>query len=592
MKKLLCLALALLLVMTGCSTSTPSTDDGGLYKEGTYTATADGNNGPVTVEVKFSSEKIESVTVTEHAETAGLADPALERIPAAIVAHQSLGVDAVSGATNTSNAILNAVADAVTQAGGDAEALKNVKVEESNEKAEVTKETEVVVVGSGIAGLSAAIAAAEDGAKVVVIEKMATTGGTTAISGGYLICVDSELHDGKRDDSLESFMKYWDTRMAVSGVESGYPDKDRAELVFGQTGATVDWLTGHGLTWNPDLYEMALFGDYTFAVNTAGGRGLVDQMIAACEKLGVEIITECKGEELIVENGVVTGIIAETANEVITYKTKAVVLATGGISQTAELVEKYSPKVAAANTISVAAAGATGDGLLMALEAGAVPFDSFFTSLCYHTIDPAFIAVNADAATIAPDAQLGVDANGVRFGSESGEFRDSVPSAMVQNATGTYWYIFDSADEAKNTIFETGVTAGVVAKGETIEELAAAMGVDSATLKATYDSYMSAVAAGVDEEFGKAAAMLLPIEKAPYYAVKFYPTTFGSQGGVLTDEGGRCLNANNEIIKGLYAAGADSNRYFYNENYVLAASLGIYATTGKMTGEAVAADIK
>ncbi|MGN1405577.1 MAG: FAD-binding protein [Erysipelotrichaceae bacterium] len=97
---------------------------------------------------------------------------------------------------------------------------------------------------------------------------------------------------------------------------------------------------------------------------------------------------------------------------------------------------------------------------------------------------------------------------------------------------------------------------------------------------------------GVDEDFNKPAANLVALDAAPYYAVKFYPTTFGSQGGVLTDEGGRCLNANNEAIVGLYAAGADSNRYYYNENYVLAASLGIYATTGRLTGMAAAADIK
>ncbi len=599
LKKVLSLTLAGALVLSmlaGCggqSDSTPTPEQGGAFTAGTYTAEAQGMNGPVKVEVTFTTDKIETVTITEHAETAGISDPAIERIPAAITEHQSLGVDAVAGATVTSKAILAAVEDCATQAGADIEALKKPVEGGDTVKTEEERTADMVVVGSGISGLAAAISAAEAGVEnIVVLEKMATTGGTTAIAGGYLICVESELYkDFDFDDSLESFLKYWDERMSYSGQESGYPDMDRAKAVFAQTGASVDWLASHGVSFGAEPFTF--FGPYPAAAHTKGGRGLVDDMVAAAQKLGVEIITECTATELTTNDaGAVTGLIAETADKRITYTAPAVVLATGGSSGNEEITAQYSPKVAKVGTVNTAAAGCVGDGLLMAQAVGADTFENFFTSIWATTVDPEFAAAVADASTLTTDAQLGVNAKGERFANESAKYVDSLGSDMIQDGNGPFWYIYDSSNADTVAILDQGVTAGVVVKADTIEELAAGMEVDAATLKATYDRYMEQVKAGADADQGKAADKLVALESAPFYAVKFYPNTFGSQGGVLTDTEGRVLNTSGTAIAGLYATGADSNRYFYNENYVLAASLGIYATTGRTTGTTVAGDIK
>lgn len=133
----------------------------------------------------FTVAAIESITVKEHTETAGICDPAIEKIPGAVVESQSLGVDTVAGATLTSDGILKAIEDCVVQAGGDVEKLKAVTEKTPQAKTEESRSTDVVVVGSGITGMSAALSAKEAGADVVVIEKQATTGGTTAIAGGY-----------------------------------------------------------------------------------------------------------------------------------------------------------------------------------------------------------------------------------------------------------------------------------------------------------------------------------------------------------------------------------------------------------------------
>jgi len=562
------------------------------FTAGTYTAAAKGMNGDVTVEVTFAEDAIAGVKVVSHSETPGLSDPAIAGIPAAIVDAQSLAVDTVTGATITSKAILAAVEDAAAQAGADVAALKAVAAaDDAAEKAESEQTADVVVVGAGIAGLSAALAAKNAGADVILIDKMAAIGGTTLLAGGILVSVDSELFAQNRlgSDSLEAMMAYWKDRQAKSGVESGYPDWARLESVLAETGKTVDWLVANDVQF--DTVPYAASSAYPMALANGGGAGLIAMLQASVESRGVKLITECKATELVTNDaGAVVGVKAETADEVITFKADSVVLATGGISQNEELVAKYSPKLHRAGLVPTSAVSHTGDGFLMALEVGAGTFDVFATPLFNITFDPAL----SDSTGLTIYSQLGVNANGVRFGNEAAaagwDTMDHTASDMIQDANAPFWYIYDTADEAITAVLEAGVAEGVVVKGETIADLAREMHVYTAALEQTYADYSAMVAAGEDTAFGKPAAFLMPLDKAPYYAVKVYPTTFGSAGGVTTTEEGRVTRQDGTVIEGLYAAGEMSNRYFYNENYILAASLGLYSTMGRRAGTAAAQD--
>ena len=200
MKKLTAALLVfLMMVMTGAMAL--------AYTEGTYTATAQGNNGPVTVSVTFSADAITDVTVVEHSETAGLSDRPIAEIPAAIVENQSLAVDTVSGATNSSNAILTAVADCVAQAGGDVEALKAVAVEKAPVE-DVEATYDVVVLGGGGAGLTASITAAQNGAKVILVEKAGSLGGNTLIAGqGFNACDPERQANTEMSEALLGQLK-------------------------------------------------------------------------------------------------------------------------------------------------------------------------------------------------------------------------------------------------------------------------------------------------------------------------------------------------------------------------------------------------
>ena len=591
MKKITSLLLTLCMLLT---LAVPAL----AYTAGTYTGEGKGHDADklIKVEVTFTDDKITEIQIIDHNETAGVCDPALERIPQAIIEAQSLAVDTITAATESSNGIIAAVKDAAEKAGADIAALEaKAEAAPAVEKAAVEQDIDVLVIGGGIAGFTAALSARENGADVIIIDKSAAVGGTTNLAGGILVSVGSELFAGNRleSDSLEAILAYWKSHMSVSGVDSGYPDWDRLESVLAETGKTVDWLVANDVQFSAEPYAGS--ATYPMALANGGGAGLIQMLLASAKERGITVMTETKGTALITDdNGAVVGAVAETADSVITFNAKAVILATGGISQNEELVAKYSPKLHRAGLVPTSAASHTGDGFLMALEVGAGTFDVFSTPLFGTTVDPQ-LALLTDTSAITIYAQLGVNANGVRFANEAAsagwDVMDYTASDMIQDGNAPFWYIFDSSDEAAVAQLEAGVADGIVAKGNTVEELAVGMHVYANALSKTFEAYNAAAAAGEDTEFGKPAAFLKALEQAPFYAVKVYPTTFGSAGGVTTTEDGRVTRQDGSVIPGLYAAGEMSNRYFYNENYILAASLGLYSTMGRRAGAAAAADI-
>ena len=177
-------------VLPGC-TATKNSDqastEGESLKSGTYYAEYKGNNGPVKVEVVVADSVITSAVVISHSETESIASKAIETIPAKVVETQSLAIDAVAGATNSSNAIFAGIADCITQAGGDAEEWKTRTIADTSGQ-EIVKQADILIIGAGATGMTAAVSAAEDNAgSIIVLEKNAEIGGNAIISGGALI---------------------------------------------------------------------------------------------------------------------------------------------------------------------------------------------------------------------------------------------------------------------------------------------------------------------------------------------------------------------------------------------------------------------
>ena len=183
MKRLVGLCLALMLALSAC---TSGSEPSAKFKAGSYTGSAQGMNGEVVLEVTLSEDKIESITVKEQQETGGLGDVAIDRMIENIIKSQSIQVDTVVGATVSSNAVLSAVTNALSEAGVDASKLEP-KAEADHDTAVEDATADIVVIGGGGAGLTAAIEAADAGAeKIIVLEKMLSTGGTTATAQGMI----------------------------------------------------------------------------------------------------------------------------------------------------------------------------------------------------------------------------------------------------------------------------------------------------------------------------------------------------------------------------------------------------------------------
>lgn len=225
------MSLVLVLCMLLCGSALAQS-----YTAGTYTAQANGNNGPVTVEVTVSDSAIEKVTVVDHAETPGICDVPIERIPAKIVEGQTLAVDTVSGATNTSRAILAAAAAALAQAGADVEALK-VPADQAGEQTVAERKVEALVIGAGGSGMAAATTLMEQGVDVLLIDKMAAAGGATALTGALINggMSNQQAIRGATDDAVTMFMDAMEYGSFLNDARMTW-------LYVNNTGAAVDWL--------------------------------------------------------------------------------------------------------------------------------------------------------------------------------------------------------------------------------------------------------------------------------------------------------------------------------------------------------------
>lgn len=570
------------------------------YTAGVYTASTSGNNGAVKVEVTFTDGVIESVKVLEHSETPGLSDPAIERIPSAIVENQSLAVDVVSGATNTSKAILAAVEDCVKQAGGDVDALKAASSESTEAGETVSMTTDLVIVGGGGAGMTAAINARANGIEVVLLEKMSFLGGATSICGGSMIITGSKLQRefGVENDTPEALF--------ADNFKNGgeLNDVEKLKLYTENVGETTDWLrdfVGVGFRDDGLMYQAEHSIDRV-ANFEGSAAGLTKTLAEKTNASGATVMMETRAESLIVEDGVVSGVIAKAADgTVYEIKAKAVLLATGGFGANQDLLPDTLKPV-----LYYGPPSSTGDGHIMAQSVGAK-----FQMMEYGKIYPngVEVAPNIGKSTIYANmaatkaAGIIVSKDGNRIWNEKGTNKDLL-KVLQQQPDQTMYFFMDQAsfDAFKTGLANTGITednvtewlanngskAPLFAHGETVEEVAAIAGINAENLKATIDRYNGFVEAGADEDFGRPAEFLTAkIGEGPYYIVEQKPRFATTLGGVCTTDNFEIINEQGELIPGLYAAG-ELIGGVQGEDSPPGSNVGWALTSGRMVGEYIA----
>lgn len=561
-----------------------------LYTPGAYTGTAIGHGGPVTVEVTLGENAIEGIVVTEHAESGGIGDVAFEHVIDDILTNQSLDVDAVSGCTISRAAVLGAIKDALSTAGADVAALEKAETVKTAGEA-MTVDADVAVIGSGAAGLSAALEAAEAGAKVVVLEKLPRNGGATRTSSAMLVVGGSKLQaENDIEDSVQNLKDYWTER------GEGNIDGEMTDFVADHANEALEWLMDMGVNYEGGMILFSGTATIPRAHMPAlSGIEMVDRMVEKAQGLGVEFYMETPAVSLIQdESGAVTGVKAERDGAEVTVNAKAVVIATGGYGWNEELLAQYSPN--AAGVWPVTAPGNTGDGLLMAMEAGA---DTVFKGgyIGWKVVSPSYGHTTAVGGPIYGAANLVVNADGERFGNEALDY-PFMYEDMVKDGSDTFYFIFDSGagetvdlvENVSSTVanLELGVEAGVCFKGETIEELAEAAGL--ANLAAAVEQFNKAMGSGTDEAFDRDTSTMTAIENGPFYALQCKRAILGTFGGLNTNITGEVVNGEGAAIPGLYAAGEVANGEFFPVIYPASgSSLSMCVVLGREAGRSAAA---
>ena len=527
----------------------------GTYTPGTYTATAKGKIADITVEVTFTENAIADVKVVTHNETLGLgygvSTAPIDMFPGQIVENQTLAVDAVTNATVTGNAILAAVADAVKQAGGDAEVLKTAEAKVAGE--EIVYDVEVVVVGAGAAGLSAALAAQEMNANVLVLEKGGITGGSTVRSGGKILAAGTPWQEKQGyTDSAEMMYEY------LMSFDRDDIMNEELVMTFSKGSAeNLQWLEDRGVQVQDVEYIHSALTPWRVH-NTMGGGGqtsghggqITAPLTNRYEGNGGKIVYNCRATELITnEAGTVVGVKAVmTDGTPVTVNAKSVILATGGYAKNEEMLDKYEDFLPN-NLYGTVPNTCVGDGLVMATAIGAKNFDAPGLQLVYVSYD-CYCGINEESGLI-------VSEDGLRVVDEY-TYQSHVATALADAKSTCGYYI--AAKKGGYAVepypmIQWGVTMEHVPHAATIGELAEKIGVDQAALEATVARYNELCAKGVDEDFGKPAQYMIPVEGDEYYAFRMTPGTSVTFGGLEIDVNARVLDTNNQPIPGLYAAG-------------------------------------
>ncbi|MCR4706458.1 MAG: FAD-binding protein [Clostridiales bacterium] len=572
------------------------------YQAGVYEASANGHNGPILVKTEFSKDAIVSVTVTDHKETPMISDLALTRIPEEITRFQSLAVDSVSGATFTSMAIKNAVADAVAQAGGDASALRKAPV--SYERVEnLDLNTQILVVGGGMAGLAAAVTAGEKSADVILVEKLDVLGGTLNVAAGYLLTVNAETNNPSINDDLEHVMSFYREQLTDSVRQ---PDFTFTENLMAQTGKTIDYLTSLG-------FESVCvdLGNYACSIYNVG-YDFAEKLVSKAEEEGVQILTGTKAERVLMENGAVVGVEVSNGQGSFAIYADKIIFATGGANWSADLKEA-EPNLKIVDLNEKAGIGSTGEGMRILAEAGAKMSDSLYVKSSQYDFAPAFgwntssmpsVSENTPIVdgsnTPAAQRTMLVDSEGLRFTSEARAADTVINKKMIDHGSPAYWTILDAKNAIGidpaflNTVAEMSAANNpkIAVYGETIEALAENMGVSPENLRRSFDEYQAACKSGKDE-YGKAPEYLIPYaEEGGYYAVYRRPGSWGTIGGAFVDGQQRVVDKDGNAIPNLFAAGEVATAQLFGDYYFGSFSLGLYTTAGRIAAETAATEIQ
>ncbi len=512
-----------------------------LMQDGEWEGTGEGRNGTIIVHITVENHRIISGKVVSQAESS-FAQESINTIIAKANGRDTemkVETDGVTGATLTSTGVIAAINMAIRAAKGE-KTNTDVKYEDSS--------CDVVIIGAGGAGLTAAVEAADDGAKVIVLEKQGIVGGNTNYSTGGINASETSIQQGLGiKDSNQLF--YDDTMKG--GHNQNFPDLVKS--LVEHSASTIEWLTSLGT----DLSDVGLMGGSSVKRThrpkggTAIGAHLMKILKEASSKRNIDIRTSNKVTGLVAEDGKVVGVTVEQKDGTsYTIRAKATIIATGGFGANLEMVTAYKPQLKGFSTLNHK--GATGDAFPWVTKLG-----GDLVQMEYIQVHPTSEATNHILITeaVRGNGAILINQQGVRFVNEMNT-RDVVSAGILAQEGAKAYLIFDQGVRKSLASIETYANQGLLKTGNSIAELALSIACPPAALQSTLSKYNEYQTTGTDKDFGRSATqMTAQISTPPFYAIAVTPAIHHTMGGVHVDADMHVLKADGSSIPGLYAAG-------------------------------------
>ena len=549
-------ATAAMLAVAGMPVAAAFAEGDSAVKDGTYTASAQGKHAPVEVTVTVKDGKIAEIQIGENNEMPGMVESIEKTMLPLIVENQTLNVDNVTGATITSVAVVMALTDALAQAGFDTDALAKADHAAPVYEAPATTDADVIVLGAGGAGLSAAITAADAGKSVIVLEKLPSIGGNTQISGGGMAAPCNWLQQAEGiEDSPELF------EQDIMNGGDNIADPDLVHVLANGALDSAEWLRDEH---NVEFTHLNFFGGHSVkrSVVPEGetGAAITWPLKGDAEKAGIQIYTALQATEFVTgDNGSIVAVKAVNPDgEEFEFTGKAFVLATGGFGGNLEMRMKYNPDLDE-NVKSTDTVATTGDGIVMAEGIGAdlVGMEWIQT---YPTCDPVTGALLYICDMRLMDRGILVNEEGERFVEEL-ERRDVISEAIKEQTNNYAYLLWDKTGVDETGLFDNHpgevkmcTEYGTLFEGDTLEAVAEAAGVDADALVATVEHWNEMCEKGEDADFNYRSTMNT-FGEAPFYLQRVVPAVHHTMGGVHITTDAQVVLESGETVPNLFAAG-------------------------------------
>ena len=618
------LLLAGAMFLTACGGSASSTSAAGGVS-GSFTGTAKGM-GEVSVTLTLTDNVITDCTAKGDEETSGIGSVVIEQFPGEVVEGNTINLDSISGATITSNAFVEAAKAALTEAGLNPDDYM-AKADKTANGETVSYDADVVVIGAGGAGMTAAMTAADAGQKVVILESQAMVGGNSARATGGMNAAKTVYQDENEFDQAAGVEKtlataaekYADnetiTALAKTVSEQwaayqanptgyfdsvelmeldtmvggkGINDPKLVETLCEGTADAIDWLDENGIT----LHNVSSFGGASVKrihrpVNEEGkvvsvGAYMIPLLQENCEKRGIDIVLNTTVDTILTDaNGAAVGVSGtDKDGNTVVVNAKSVILATGGFGANLDMVTQYKPELAGFMTTN--AAGAQGQGIEMATAIGAGTVDMDQIQI-HPTVEANTAALITEG--LRGDGAILVNANGERFVDEVGT-RDVVSAAEIAQPGSYSWLIVDQAMADASSVIQGYIKKGYTKTGATYEELAKELDVDPAAFANTMETWNGYVEAKNDPDFGR-TSFANPLNNGPYYAIKVTAGVHHTMGGVTINSATEVLKEDGTVIPGLFAAGEVTGGV-HGANRLGGTAVADFVVFGRIAGESAA----